>query len=123
MIAHGRTDQRADDSFFIGTAADRDLVHFLTIFLDTENADMADMMMAAGIDTAGNVDVQTADQIRRVVIGETLRQFLRDRNRTRVSERAIVEAGARDDVADEIDVWRRQLRRIASRAMRSSRFR
>jgi hypothetical protein len=40
---------------------------------------MADMVMAAGIDAAGNVDVQPPDQIGGVVIGKAPRQFLRDR--------------------------------------------
>src|SRR5690606_3841503 len=40
--------------------AKRDLIEFLTLLLDAQNADMADMMMAAGIDAARNLDLQIA---------------------------------------------------------------
>src|ERR1700753_3448579 len=53
-VTHSRPDQRADSGMLVGTAADRDLIEFLAVLLDTENADVADMMMAAGIDTAGD---------------------------------------------------------------------
>jgi hypothetical protein len=54
-------------------AADCDLEEFLAVLLDAENADMADMVMAAGIDAAGDVDMQPTDQLREIVIGETPR--------------------------------------------------
>ena len=44
----------------VGLAAQRDLVEFLAVLFDAEEADMADMMMAAGIDAARDVDVQAA---------------------------------------------------------------
>src|ERR1700746_1799551 len=74
---HGGPDQNAELGILCGTAADRDLVKFLAVLLDAENADMADMVMAAGIDAAGNIDVQAADQLGGVVIGETPGQLLR----------------------------------------------
>ena len=45
----------------VGRAAERDLVEFRALLLDAENADMADMVMAAGIDAAGDLDLQLAD--------------------------------------------------------------
>ena len=48
----------------VGTAADRDLIELLAVLLDAENADVADMVMAAGIDAAGNIDVQAAEIVR-----------------------------------------------------------
>ena len=60
-VRHGRTDQRAELRILVGAAAERDLIELLAVLLDAENADMADMMMAAGIDAAGNVDVQPAE--------------------------------------------------------------
>src|SRR5581483_12486516 len=51
------TDQRAKRGILIGLAAERDLIELLAVLLDAENADMADVMMAAGIDAAGNIDV------------------------------------------------------------------
>src|SRR4051812_33343612 len=56
-IGNGGSDQRAEHGALIGAAADRDLVEFLAVLLDAENADMADMVVAAGIDAAGDVDV------------------------------------------------------------------
>src|SRR3984957_20786885 len=54
---HGRPDQGANLGVLVGAAADGDLIEFLAVLLDAENADMADMVMAAGIDAAGDVDV------------------------------------------------------------------
>src|SRR6478735_3658649 len=51
-IANGRADQHAHLRVLVGTATNRDLVKFLAVLLDAENADMADMVMAAGIDAA-----------------------------------------------------------------------
>src|SRR3954452_22085435 len=105
-------DQIAERGVLVGAAADGDLVDLLAVLLDTENADMADMVMAAGIDAAGDVDVQPADQIGELMIGETPRQLLRDRNRARVRQRAIVEPRTGDDVGDQIDVGRRQAKLV-----------
>src|SRR6266702_403367 len=99
-------DQIAKRGALIGTAADGDLVDLLAILPDAENADMADMMMAAGIDAAGDVDVQPADQIGELVVGEASRQLLCDRDRARICQRAIIEPRTGDDVRDQIDVRR-----------------
>ena len=65
--------------------------------------------------------------LRQRVIAEALRQLLRDRDRARIGEAAIVEARAGDDVGDEPDIRRReavrfellpQLRQVALRNMR-----
>src|SRR5579883_1852975 len=48
-----RTDQNAKFGILIGTPADGDLIEFLAVLLYAENADMADMVMAACIDAAG----------------------------------------------------------------------
>src|SRR6478735_6816174 len=101
-------DQIAERGTLVGAPADGDLVDLLAVLLDAENADMTDMVMAAGVDAAGDVDVQPADQIGQLMIGEAPRQFLRDRDRARIGQRAIVETRAGDDVGDQIDVRRRQ---------------
>src|SRR5438445_7878881 len=101
-------DQIAKRSAFVGTAADGDLVDLLAVLLDSENADVADMVMAAGVDAAGDVDVQPADQIGKLMVGKAPRQLLRDRDRARIRQRAIVEPRAGDDVGDQIDVRRRE---------------
>jgi len=45
----------------ISRTAERHLIEFRALLLDAENADMADMMMATGIDAAGNLQLQLAD--------------------------------------------------------------
>src|SRR3954468_5705051 len=69
-----RADQIAERGVLVGTAANGDLVDLLAILLDAENADVADMVMSAGVDAAGDVDVQAADQIGELVIGKAPRQ-------------------------------------------------
>src|SRR4051794_22337395 len=101
-------DQIAERGALVGAAADGDLVDLLAVLLDAEDADVTDMVMAAGVDAAGDVDVQPADQIGQLVIGEAPRQFLRDRDRARIGQRAVVEPRAGDDVGDQIDVRRRE---------------
>src|SRR6516225_7903685 len=101
---HRGPDQRAELGILVGASADRDLVELLAILFDAENADMADVMMTAGVDAAGDVDMEAADQIGGIVIGKAPRQLLCNRDRARIGERAIVQAGAGDDVGDEIDV-------------------
>src|ERR1700719_1226228 len=91
---HRRPEQGAEFRVLVGAAADRQLVIFLAVLLDAENADVADMVMAAGVDAAGNVDVQPAEAAGEAEIAEAARQLLGDGNRARIGEAAIVEAGA-----------------------------
>ena len=105
-IGHRGADQRAHLGLLVSATADGDLVKFLAVLLDAKNTDMADMVMAAGIDAAGDIDVQPADQIGGVVVGEAPRQLLRDRDRARIGQRAVIQPRAGDDVGDEIDVRR-----------------
>src|SRR5580700_11139420 len=107
-VSHGGADQDTKFGVLVGTAADRDLIKFLAVLLDAQNADMADMMVAAGVDAAGNVDMQPADQFRGIVIGKTAGQLLRNRNRTRIGQRTIIQSRTGDDVGDQVDVGRSQ---------------
>ena len=104
--------QGAELRLLVGAAADGDLVELLAVLLDAENADVADVMMAAGVDAAGDVDVQLAEVAREVEIAEAPRQLLRDGNRARIGEAAVVEARAGDDVGDEADIRRGDADRI-----------
>ncbi len=84
----------------VAGAAERDLVEFGTLLLDAEDADMADMVMAAGVDAAGNLDLQLADLApARSASAESLGDLLRDRDGARIGQRAIVQARAGNDVA------------------------
>src|SRR5262249_60402446 len=60
-IRNSRTNERTQLGILISLPADRDLEEFLAVLLDPAEADMADVMMAAGIDAAGDVDVQPAE--------------------------------------------------------------
>ena len=67
---------------------------------------MADMVVAAGVDAAGDVEENLADCMLPVEVGETLADHLRDRDAARGGERAVIHPRAGDDVADEADVRR-----------------
>ena len=54
-------DDLADRGVLVGRAAERDLVGLFPCPLEAENADVADVMMAAGVDAAGDLDLQRAD--------------------------------------------------------------
>ncbi len=103
-VRHRGANQRAKLRVFVGLAPERDLIKLLAVLLDAENADVADMMMPAGIDAAGNVDVQAAEITRQLEFVEAPGDFLRDRDRARIGETAIVETGTRDNVADQPDI-------------------
>ena len=92
----------------VAGAAERELVELLALLLDAEDADMADVVMAAGIDAAGDLDLELADLGLPDVVGEALGDPLGDRDRAGVGQRAIVEAGAGDDVGDQPGIRRRE---------------
>src|SRR5215470_12010025 len=110
--AERRPDDVAERGVLVGAAAEGDLVEFGAVLVDAEDADVADMMVAAGVDAAGNLDLQLADIEQLGEIGEMLADLLRHRDRTGIGERAVVEAGAGDDVAGQPDVRRRQPERL-----------
>ena len=62
------------------------------------------MMMPAGIDAAGDVDVQLPEIAGKVEIAEATRQFLGDRYGAGIGKTAIIEARTGDDVGDEADI-------------------
>ena len=78
----------------------------------------------AGVDAAADLDLQLADRLGAVRVGEVLGDVLGDRDRAGVGQRAVVQPRAGDDVADQVDVRRRQARRAsaAQTAGRSSSF-
>src|SRR5262249_49988492 len=77
VVGHRRSDQGTELRVLVGLAAERDLVELLVVLLDAQDADMADMVMAAGIDAARNVDVEPADIALKVGIGEAPRDLHR----------------------------------------------
>src|SRR5580658_6147800 len=60
-VGHRRPEQRSEHGVLVGAAAERDLEELLAVLLDAEQPDVADMMMAAGVDATRDVDVQAAE--------------------------------------------------------------
>src|SRR5581483_8948134 len=56
-----RSHDLADRRIVLGRAAEGDLVKFLALLIDTKDADIAGVVMAAGIDAAGDVEPELAD--------------------------------------------------------------
>src|SRR5262245_43587224 len=81
-------------------AANLDLIELRAVLVDTEDPDVADVMMPACIHAARNVQVDLTDVEHVVEIVEAPLNAFRDRDRARVGKRAEVTAGARDDVGD-----------------------
>ena len=65
---------------------------------------MTRMVMSARIDTAGDFKLQFAQIALPVHVGKARRNFLRDGDRTGVGKAAIIEAGAGDDIADQVKI-------------------
>ena len=100
-VRHGRSQQCAKLRPLVSTTAEGDLVEFLAVFLHAQNADVADVMMAAGIDAARNIDVQPAKVAGEIEIAEPTGQLLGDRYGAGIGEAAVVEPRASDDVGDQ----------------------
>src|SRR5690606_16696881 len=96
LLRKPRAEAVAERRIAIRRPAERELEEFLAAFVDAENADIADVMVAACVHAAGDVDRQRADSREPVGVDETQADVARDRNRAGVRERTIVEAGARD---------------------------
>src|SRR5690349_2964668 len=101
MLAERRAENVADAGVFRAGAAELELVELDAFLVDAEHADMAGVVMPAGVDAAGNLDLQLADVVLALEVLEALGDVLRDGDRARVGEIAIVEARAADDVGDE----------------------
>ena len=68
----GAADHLADAGVVALTAAERDLVPLLAVLIDAENADGAEVMVAAGVHATGDVELQFADVVLVIQILETL---------------------------------------------------
>jgi hypothetical protein len=65
---------------------------------------VAGVVVAAGVDAARDLELELADIALTVGVGEAQRNRLRHRDRAGIGEAAIVEAGAGDDVGDQVEV-------------------
>src|SRR4249920_143215 len=106
-IRHGfgpeaRADDGADRGVVLRAAAERNLVELGAFLVDAENANIAGMVMPAGVDAAGHVEAKRPDQLLTCRIFEALGDLLGDRDRAGIGEVAIVEARTADHVAQEM---------------------
>src|ERR1043165_1206902 len=87
-------------------SADLDLVPLLAVLVDAEDADVSDVVVAAGVHAARDVEVELADVVKVIEVVEALLDGLGHRDRLGVGERAEVAARAGDDVGEQPDVGR-----------------
>src|SRR5882672_2247936 len=92
-------------------SADLDLVPLLAVLIDAEDADVADVVVAAGVHAAGDVEVELADVEQMVEVVEAALDGFGHRNRLGVRQSAEVAARAGDDVGEQADVGRREAER------------
>ena len=95
-----------------GGPAKCDLVKFLALLVEAEDADVADMMVATGVDAARDIDLDLTDLFLAADVGELARDRLGHGDRTCCRQRAVVEARAGDDVAGKAIVRRSQTGRL-----------
>src|SRR6266571_5112313 len=104
----GRADDLAEGCAAAGpdftlVAPDLDLVPLLAVLVD---ADMADVVVPAGVHAPGDIEIDLADIVQIVEVVETLLNGLGYRDRLGVGERAEVSSRAADDVGEQADIGR-----------------
>src|SRR4051812_18167543 len=67
-------------------AAEQQLVALTAFAIDAQDADVARVVVSAGVDAAGNLDLQLAQVLLALLVGETLGKLLRDRDRAGIGE-------------------------------------
>ena len=93
----------------VGRTAQCELIELFAAFIDAEYADMADMMVSAGIHAARDVDSQVANVVHAIHILKALINFLGDGYGAGIGQRAIIQARAGDDVRHAPDIRRGQV--------------
>src|SRR5678815_1521617 len=81
-------------------SADLDLVPLLAVLVDAEDADVADVVVPAGVHAPGDVEIELTDIVQVVEVVEALLDRLGHR------DRAEAPARAGDDVGEKADVGR-----------------
>jgi hypothetical protein len=92
-----------------GGAPEGDLVPLLAVLVDAEHADVADVVMAAGIHAAGHLQLDLAQVVEVVEIIKVRLDLSCDIEGAGVGERAEVQARAGDHVGEGADVRGREL--------------
>src|SRR5450830_478819 len=106
FLGKGRAEDFAQAGVTAGAATQGHLVELFAFLVHPEDADMADVVVTAGVHATGNVQVQLADIEQVVEIVEAALDRLGDRDRLGVGQGAEVTARAADDVGQQADVRR-----------------
>ena len=93
-------------------SADRDLIPLLAGLIHAQDADVADVVMAAGVDAARDVQVQLADLEQIVQVVELALDGFGHRDGDGIGQRAEVPAGTGDDVGEQTHVGGGQVQRF-----------
>ncbi len=78
--------------------------HSLPFLSNAQNADVADVVVAAGIHATRNVEADVAQVVKVIQVLETCLNGLGNRDRFGIGQCAEVAAGASDDVGQQTDV-------------------
>src|SRR3546814_9278766 len=73
---------------FRSCSAEEELIIFGSFAVHAQNADVSGMMMTAGVDAAGNLELQLTHIPLTLGVGETLADLLRHRNRPRIDRKS-----------------------------------
>src|SRR5690606_25982222 len=85
------------------------LIPLLTILIDSQDADVTDVVMPTGIDATRYVQIQLADVILVVEIVEALLDSRRDRYRDRICQGTEITPRTANDVRNQANVGGRKL--------------
>ncbi len=107
----------------VGRAAEGDLVPLLAVLIDAEDADVPDVVVAAGIHAAGHLDLDLAQVVEVVEVIEALLDLTWRHRACRRWRAAEIQARAGDHVGERADVGRRQLQRAPARCHSACRSR
>src|SRR5690606_19742262 len=98
LLGEGRAEDLRQAGLAAGAAAEGHLVELLALLVHAEDADVADVVVAAGVHAAGDVEVEVADVEQVVQVVEAALDGFGHRDRLGVGQGAEVAARAADDV-------------------------
>src|SRR5438105_1778248 len=107
LRARERLPQHLTDARIVpGRATEHELVELLALLVDAEDADVADVVMTAGVDATRDLQVQLTEVVLVIDVLEAFHDREPDWDRTRVRETAVIEPGASDQVGQLVRVRR-----------------
>src|SRR3569833_1164798 len=106
VLRNRRADHLTERRRAVYRAAKRDLVPLLTVLIDTENADVPDVVMAACIHATRHLDLDVTKIVEIVQIVELHLDLVGDLERAGVGETAEIQPRARNHVREGADVGR-----------------